>query len=217
MLERSSETTASTPRRSLSSKGIMMEIETQQVSPTFRGPSPRRSPLLKINSPSTTPGGSSLLQRSPNSNAINISHGASPSPQRATPNSSPNRTRTMMAKKETKRLPPPASTGTSTTKTHQAVLWVTYVNIVLYALCYHLQQPVIPFLVGSLSANADDADRISQRYGELESFFSTIQTLGSPFVGILLDRVGIRRASVSGQCTDLIRTGVASFLTALVS
>lgn len=32
-------------------------------------------------------------------------------------------------------------------------------------------------------------------YGQLQSFFSAIQTIGSPIVGILLDRLGIRYAS----------------------
>lgn len=40
-----------------------------------------------------------------------------------------------------------------------------------------------------------DADSINQTYGRLNSFFSAIQTIGSPLVGILLDRVGIRYAS----------------------
>jgi predicted MFS family arabinose efflux permease len=76
-----------------------------------------------------------------------------------------------------------------------AALWVTYANIILYALCYQLQRPVEPFLVQQLSKNAADAGSITQTYGRLQAFFSTIQTVGSPLVGILLDRVGIRKAS----------------------
>jgi len=74
---------------------------------------------------------------------------------------------------------------------------VTYLNIALYAMCYQLQFPVIPFLVAQLSKNSDDKDGIARTYGQLESFFSTIQTLGSPLVGILLDRYGIRKASAT--------------------
>ena len=74
-------------------------------------------------------------------------------------------------------------------------LWVTYVNIILYALCYQLQRPIEPFLVQQLSANAADAESVTKTYGQLQAFFSTVQTIGSPLVGILLDRVGIRRAS----------------------
>jgi predicted MFS family arabinose efflux permease len=76
-----------------------------------------------------------------------------------------------------------------------AALWVTYANIILYALCYQLQRPVEPFLVQQLSKNAGDADSITQTYGRLQAFFSMIQAVGSPLVGILLDRVGIRQAS----------------------
>ena len=76
----------------------------------------------------------------------------------------------------------------------KAALWVTYINIVLYALCYQLQRPVEPFLIESLS-KGENAETVSQTYGNLQAFFSTVQTIGSPLVGILLDRVGIRKAS----------------------
>jgi OCT family organic cation transporter-like MFS transporter 18 len=76
----------------------------------------------------------------------------------------------------------------------KAALWVTYINIVLYAICYQLQRPVEPFLIESLS-KGENAETVSQTYGNLQAFFSTIQTIGSPLVGILLDRVGIRKAS----------------------
>lgn len=75
------------------------------------------------------------------------------------------------------------------------VLYVTYVNIVLYALCYQLQRPVEPFLVKSLTESHGDPDEVSIMYSRLQSFFSAIQTVGSPLVGILLDRVGVRKAS----------------------
>ena len=75
------------------------------------------------------------------------------------------------------------------------VLWITYLNIVLYALCYQLQRPVEPFLIKSLQEEAVGDDSVSRAYGNLQSFFNTAQTLGSPLVGILLDRVGIRYTS----------------------
>jgi MFS transporter, OCT family, solute carrier family 22 (organic cation transporter), member 18 len=82
-------------------------------------------------------------------------------------------------------------------KQTSTALWVTYINIALYALCYQLQRPVEPFLVQRLVEQADGSDShsVTQTYGHLQSFFSTIQTIGSPLVGILLDRVGIRKAS----------------------
>ena len=76
------------------------------------------------------------------------------------------------------------------------VLWVTYVNIVLYALSYQLQTPVEPFLIKKLSEAAGGAEDVNQTYGNLQSFFQTIQTIGSPIVGIILDRIGIRYTSV---------------------
>jgi predicted MFS family arabinose efflux permease len=95
----------------------------------------------------------------------------------------------------------PATMAPSDPKANEGItrdnlaLWVTYANIILYALCYQLQRPVEPFLVQQLSKNAADANSITQTYGRLQAFFSTIQTVGSPLVGILLDRVGIRQAS----------------------
>ena len=49
-------------------------------------------------------------------------------------------------------------------------LWITYINIVLYALCYQLQRPVEPFLVRELSKGGDS---VTQIYGHLQSFFSS--------------------------------------------
>jgi OCT family organic cation transporter-like MFS transporter 18 len=88
--------------------------------------------------------------------------------------------------------PTPAITTVAGT---DMVLWITYINIVLYALCYQLQRPVEPFLVQSLSENHNDPTQVALMYSRLQSFFSAIQTVGSPLVGILLDRVGVRHAS----------------------
>ena len=96
---------------------------------------------------------------------------------------------------------------------------VTYLNIILYAVSYQLQRPVEPFLVRSLIHNSNsssthkssDSDNPSinvyvngsteesaanQTYGRLTSFFSLLQTIGSPLVGTLLDRIGPRRTSI---------------------
>lgn len=86
------------------------------------------------------------------------------------------------------------TTSVTTSVEDQRTLWVTYLNLILYACSYQLQLPVEPFLIKSLSAGASAAT-VSQTYGRLLSFFSVIQTIGSPLVGILLDRVGIRHAS----------------------
>jgi OCT family organic cation transporter-like MFS transporter 18 len=88
-----------------------------------------------------------------------------------------------------------ASPTAEASSSDRAALWITYVNIVLYALCFQLQQPVEPFLIQALSEKTHDADAINKTYGQLNAFFSTIQTIGSPLVGILLDRIGIRYTS----------------------
>mmetsp|Transcript_21622 Transcript_21622/g.44588 ORF Transcript_21622/g.44588 Transcript_21622/m.44588 type:complete len:458 (-) Transcript_21622:592-1965(-) len=88
-------------------------------------------------------------------------------------------------------------------KSAAVALWITYINVALYALCYQLQRPVEPFLVESLTSHENDGTASSEAaaaaaataYGRVQSFFSAIQTVGSPLVGILLDRIGIRRTS----------------------
>jgi len=84
-----------------------------------------------------------------------------------------------------------------------AILWITYINIVLYALCYQLQRPIEPYLIQSLTEQEEQAEgllpsgtsSVNQTYGNLQSFFSFCQMFGSPLVGILLDRIGIRKTS----------------------
>ena len=89
-----------------------------------------------------------------------------------------------------------AGTDTSTDASKaSAALWITYINIVLYALCFQLQRPVEPFLVKSLSEEHADPQAVNKAYGQLGAFFSTIQMLGSPLVGMILDRYGIRVAN----------------------
>jgi MFS family permease len=83
------------------------------------------------------------------------------------------------------------------------VLWITYINIILYALSYQLQRPVEPYLIKSLiekeeleGSSSSSSSSINQTYGNLQSFFSFCQFFGSPLVGILLDRIGIRKTSI---------------------
>jgi predicted MFS family arabinose efflux permease len=92
----------------------------------------------------------------------------------------------------------------------KVALWVTYLNIALYAMCYQLQRPVKPFLVKRLSEDSSD---IRETYGNLQSFFSAIQTVGSPLVGILLDRLGIRYASAMVFLASAVSYGILAVAT----
>ena len=96
------------------------------------------------------------------------------------------------------------SPNTGNTTRSRWVMPIVYTNIVLYALCYQLQRPIEPFLVDRLIkqrqedidiVDVDESD-VMASYGRLQSFFSFIQTLGSPFVGFLLDRIGSRNCFV---------------------
>eukprot|EP00545_Synedropsis_sp_CCMP1620_P002780 CAMPEP_0119010136 /NCGR_PEP_ID=MMETSP1176-20130426/4816_1 /TAXON_ID=265551 /ORGANISM="Synedropsis recta cf, Strain CCMP1620" /LENGTH=491 /DNA_ID=CAMNT_0006962751 /DNA_START=42 /DNA_END=1517 /DNA_ORIENTATION=+ len=95
------------------------------------------------------------------------------------------------------------------------VLWITYINIVLYALCYQLQRPVEPFLVQSLTENHNDPAQVTLMYSRLQSFFSALQTVGSPLVGILLDRVGVRSASALVFCASAASYAILSVATTM--
>jgi MFS transporter, OCT family, solute carrier family 22 (organic cation transporter), member 18 len=96
-----------------------------------------------------------------------------------------------------------------------AALVVTYINIVLYALCYQLQRPVEPFLVQQLSKDGSSNGDVTHTYGQLQSFFSTIQTIGSPLVGILLDRLGVRLASTIVFASSAMSYYILSIATTL--
>jgi predicted MFS family arabinose efflux permease len=96
------------------------------------------------------------------------------------------------------------------------VLWITYLNIVLYALSYQLQTPVEPFLIQSLtSKEAGDVDSVNKTYGNLQSFFSFCQMFGSPLVGILLDRIGIRKTSAVVFVASALSYGILASATDL--
>lgn len=73
------------------------------------------------------------------------------------------------------------------------VMVVVSVNIVLYAMCYAIQRPVEPYLVDRLGADRPGSDAAAN-YAKLQSFFSLVQTVGSPVVGLLLDASGSRNA-----------------------
>ncbi len=65
-----------------------------------------------------------------------------------------------------------------------------YLFIVLYALCYQLQSPIEPFLVDKLVDKTNQDAAIS--YGQVQSFFAAVQSIGSLLFGYLLDRFGLR-------------------------
>ena len=79
---------------------------------------------------------------------------------------------------------------------NDTILWVTYLNVALYALSYQLQTPVEPFLIKRLSEEAGNLESVNETYGNLQAFFQTVQMLGSPLIGLALDRFGIRYTSI---------------------
>ena len=121
-----------------------------------------------------------------------------PTSTRKTPQKSPHRS---ARQEKSPSLPPsrrPASPcprkGSSTapaTETSGRGLLVIYVLVVLYAACFQMQSPVEPFLVEKLVGDRKDVGWESV-YGQLNSFFSFWQFVGSLIFGLLLDRIGVR-------------------------
>ncbi len=87
-----------------------------------------------------------------------------------------------------------------------ASLWLVYINVTLYALCYQMQAPVQPHLVKSLgkfrtnrsvcacscliSLTLPGADK--EMFSNLKSYFSMLQLVGSLISGPLIDTYGAK-------------------------
>jgi MFS family permease len=74
-------------------------------------------------------------------------------------------------------------------RTNDKALLLIYINVALYATCFQIQRPLEPFLVEKIGLAGSDS---SGEYARLQSFFQTMQTLGSLVTGILLDKFGVK-------------------------
>lgn len=92
-----------------------------------------------------------------------------------------------------------------------ATLAIVYINVALYALCFQLQRPIEPFLVDKLSQGADS----QEAFGQLGSFFSVIQTIGSPVVGVLVDRIGPKHSFMFVFAGSALSYGILSCATSM--
>lgn len=70
---------------------------------------------------------------------------------------------------------------------HRFVLGVVHFNIFLYSISFGLSLPVMPYLTETLGADP-------VQYGYLQTWFSLLQLLGSPLLGIFGDRYGSKAA-----------------------
>ena len=64
--------------------------------------------------------------------------------------------------------------------------------------CMHSQPAAAPgrAVPDKKSRDGADAKTVAKTYGRLQSFFQAAQTIGSPIVGALLDKIGARYCSV---------------------
>jgi MFS family permease len=90
-------------------------------------------------------------------------------------------------------------------------MWVLLGNVVLYALCYMMQTPVLPYLTTQLGA-----DMVA--YGWLMSIMAVVQFVGGLLAGPVLDAYGARvvlLASFMSSATCYALTGAARGMPAL--
>jgi len=91
-------------------------------------------------------------------------------------------------------------------------LVITYINIVLYALCYQFQRPIEPFLVEKLGGKDQDA---KQAYGQVQSFYSIIQTIGSPVMGVVCDHLGAKKGFILVFAGSALSYGMLAYATTM--
>jgi MFS family permease len=108
------------------------------------------------------------------------------------PTTSGKKTATTVAKK--KETTETKNDGADTVD-NSGALYIVYLLIVLYALCYQFQSPIEPFLLEKLLNNTSSEHEkasLSTTYANLKSFFSIIQGVGSLIFGAILDKFGVR-------------------------
>eukprot|EP00397_Hematodinium_sp_SG-2012_P023562 GEMP01024489.1.p1 GENE.GEMP01024489.1~~GEMP01024489.1.p1 ORF type:complete len:438 (+),score=77.20 GEMP01024489.1:759-2072(+) len=81
-----------------------------------------------------------------------------------------------------------------------------HLNIVIYALAYWMQQPVLPFLSSELGVN-------KSTFGMLQSTISICALIGGPLVGRLLDERGTKVAMLVSQGGSLAMYGIMAIST----
>jgi predicted MFS family arabinose efflux permease len=88
------------------------------------------------------------------------------------------------------------------------VLLLVHANILVYSLCFWVQQPVLPFLSQALGASP-------VLWGALESGMSALALVGGPVMGRLTDTRGARATLVASQCGSLAMYSLMAVATSL--
>lgn len=109
-------------------------------------------------------------------------------------------------------------------------------NVVIYAMSYWMQQPVLPFIIEQLGSNLNDATESSDdaklgsystAFGYFQTMVSLLQLIGGPFIGKYTDKSGAKRSLILcqigsafsyfflGSCTSLQLLFISRFTTIL--
>eukprot|EP00933_Yihiella_yeosuensis_P044943 TRINITY_DN4023_c2_g1_i2.p1 TRINITY_DN4023_c2_g1~~TRINITY_DN4023_c2_g1_i2.p1 ORF type:complete len:436 (-),score=57.78 TRINITY_DN4023_c2_g1_i2:177-1484(-) len=80
---------------------------------------------------------------------------------------------------------------TTSAANKQKLIFLIYLLVVLYALCYQLQSPLEPFLIEKL-VGKDKGSEVAVAYGRLQSVHNVVQSFCALGFGYLLDRAGLR-------------------------
>jgi OCT family organic cation transporter-like MFS transporter 18 len=83
-------------------------------------------------------------------------------------------------------------------------LWLIYGNIVVYAVCFNLQAPVMPALTASFGSS-------SLEYGTLMSLFALVQLVGGLLCGPLMDVNGPRWGFMVSFLSGALAYGMTAF------
>jgi len=87
-------------------------------------------------------------------------------------------------------------------------LLLVHLNLVVYAMAYWMQQPVLPFLTAELGADM-------QTLGILQSVISTCAFIGGPGLGRVVDERGAKTAMILTQGGSLVMYGLMALTTTL--
>uniref|UniRef100_A0A7S3PFX6 Major facilitator superfamily (MFS) profile domain-containing protein n=1 Tax=Aplanochytrium stocchinoi TaxID=215587 RepID=A0A7S3PFX6_9STRA len=85
-------------------------------------------------------------------------------------------------------------------------LLMVHLNIVIYALCFWMQQPVLPFLSKELGVDG-------QGFGMLQSFVSAFALIGGPVIGRLTDQFGPKLTLIISQAGSVAMYSLLSIAT----
>ena len=89
------------------------------------------------------------------------------------------------------------------------IILLIQLNVVIYAMSYWMQQPVLPFIIEKLGSNLNEGDSAgdsdgnlgsySTAFGYFQTMVSLLQLVGGPFIGKYTDKSGAKKSLILCQ------------------